>query len=114
MLLDEAVQAGIDVELPVVVRQTNKKGDVVSASDFVSAEFSLYSIDRIKLLTKTLSDGIVVEDVDGNSLFIITLTDADTMSLSGLYGVDMVILDGSGIVSMPIHNEITFKPRLGV
>jgi hypothetical protein len=114
MLLDEAVQAGIDVEFPVVVRQTNKKGDIISASDFTAAEFSLYTDDRILVLTKSLDDGIVVEDVDGDSLFIITLADADTLQLSGLYGLDMVVTDGSGIVSMPLHNEITFKPRLGV
>ena len=85
MLLDEAIQAGIDLEIPVTVRQTSRKGTVLNANDFSSAEFSLYTMTRNKLLTKTLGNGILVDEIDGNNIFVITLTDTDTLSLNGLY-----------------------------
>lgn len=114
MVLDKPLQAGIDVELPVVVKLGNKKGDVIPAADFAAAEFRLYSYPKTLELTKTLGDGIVVEDVDGASLFIIMLSDEDTMSLDGLYEVELTATDISGNLSMPLFDSITFKPRLGV
>lgn len=113
MLTETPMQAGIDFELPVVVRQVNKKGDVIPASDFISAQFSIYTTNRNQILTKSLNDGIVVEDVDGNNLFIVSFTSAETLGLEGVYLVDLVVEDASNILSMPIHNQITFKPRLG-
>ncbi len=114
MLIETPLQAGIDLELPVIVRQTNKKGDVIPASDFISAEFSIYTTNRNQVLTKSLGSGIVVEDVDGNNLFVVSFTSAETSSLEGVYLVDLVVEDASNITSMPIHDQITFKPRLGV
>jgi hypothetical protein len=113
MLLDEAIQAGTDIELPIAVRAT-KKGAVVPASDFVAADFTLFTMDGATALTKTLGSGIAVEDIDGESLFVITLEDTDTLTMQGLFQISLVVEDSAGIISMPVHNEITLKPRLGV
>lgn len=114
MLTEIPLQAGVDLELPIVVKETNKKGQVIPASDFISAQFSIYTTNRNQVLTKSLGDGIVVDDVDGVSLFVVSLSSADTLSLEGLYLTDFVVEDSSNIVSMPVHDQVTFKPRLGV
>lgn len=113
MLLDNEIQAGTDIEIPIAVRQTNKKGQILPASDFTDAQLDLYDFNRNIVLTKTLGNGILVEDVDGQSLFIASLTDQDTKDLSGVYTVALVVTDALGNTSMPVHDDITFKPRLG-
>lgn len=114
MLLSTPINAGTDVELPIIVRQTTKKGVVIPASDFTAAQFNLYTTNREIVLTKTLGSGIVVEDVDGDSLFIVTLANGDTKSFEGLFLLDLVLTDVAGNISIPVQNEVTFKPYLGV
>ena len=114
MLLNKPLQSGDDVELPIVVRRTNKNGDVIPASEFTKAELSLYTVDRVLVLTKELNAGIVVEDVDGESIFIVTLSSTDTQNLEGLYLIQFIVEDVTGFVGTPVSNEITFKPKLGV
>lgn len=114
MLLDEPVVAGTDIELPISIKIATKRGVAVPAADFSAAVLSLYSADRELKLTKSLNDGIVVEDVDGDSLFIITLANTDTAGFEGLYLVEFTVTDSAGKVSVPVQNELTFKPKLGV
>ena len=116
MLLDDPVQAGVDLEIPVIVRENNsKKGTIIPANTYTAAEFSLYNINdnTTKLVTKTLADGITAEDVDGNNIFVVRLEDTDTDTLNGLYRLDLVITDAEGLVIIPVQDELTFNPRLG-
>lgn len=114
MLLTTPLQAGDDVELPIVVRHSNRNGDVIPASDFTKAVLSLYTADRVLVLTKELNTGIVVEDVDGESLFIVTFDREDTTNFEGLYLIQFIVEDSTGLEGTPVNNEITFKPKLGV
>lgn len=114
MLLEDPVQAGADIELPINIKVASKRGDVIPASDFTAAELSLYSVDREIKLTKSLGSGIVVEDVNGESIFIVTLTNTDTQSFEGLYLIEFKVTDSAGLISIPVHDEIVFKPKLGV
>ena len=112
MLLDDALQAGTDIKLPIIVRQTNKKGVVLPASGFAEAQFSILTMSSTGVISKDLISGITVEDIDTDSVFIVSLSVADTLEMEGLYQVLLVVTDIEGTTSIPVHNELTFKPRI--